>query len=117
MLNASPSKDKQDNVSEISANPFPYLGLGFLLNSGGELEYQVYQKPNQKLKYLNKGSTRTNAMFNAIPGGIFNRLVKLTSIAKKNAQTRIEKKTSRTLQGVNQSRPVSKYISNSDINL
>ena len=92
MLNASPSKDKQDNVSEISANPFPYLGLGFLLNSGGELEYQVYQKPNQKLKYLNKGSTHTNAMFNAIPGDIFYRLVKLTSITKNNAQMIIDER-------------------------
>ena len=46
-------------------------------------------KPNQKLKYLNKGSTHTNSTANAIPSGIFYRLVKLTSRTKKNAKMKI----------------------------
>ena len=90
MPNASPSRDKQENTSEIESNTFPYLNFEFLWNADGELEYQVHQKPYQKLKYMNKGSTHTNAMFNAIPSGIFYRLAKLTSIMKKNAQTKID---------------------------
>ena len=90
MPNTSPSRDKQDYVLEIATNTFLYLDLEFLWNADGELEYQVHQKPNQQLKYLNKGSTHTNAMFNAIPSGIFYRLAKLTSRTKKNSQMKID---------------------------
>ena len=90
MPNTSPSKDKQDYVSEIATNTFPYLDLEFLWNADGALEYQVHRKPNQQLKYLNKGSTHTNATLNAIPISIFYRLAKLTSRTKKNTQMRID---------------------------
>ena len=50
------------------------------------------RKKNQKLKYMNKGSTHINAMSNSIPSGIFNRLAKITSRTKNNAQTIIDKK-------------------------
>ena len=89
MPNTSPSIDKQDYLSEIATNTFPYLDLEFLWNADGEKEYQVHQKPNQQLKYLNKGSTHTNAMSNAIPSGIFYRLTKITSRKNKNAQMKI----------------------------
>ena len=90
MPNTSLSRYKQYNVSEIASNTFPYLNFEFLWNAEGELEYQVYQKSNQKLKYLNKVSTHTNAMLNAIPSGIFNRLSKLTPRTNKNAQMKID---------------------------
>ena len=56
------------------------------------MEFQLHRKPNQKLKYLNKGSTHTNATFNAIPSGIFYRLAKLTSKTKKNTQMKINER-------------------------
>ena len=62
----------------------------FLWNADGELEYQVHRKPNQQLKYLNKGSNHTNATFKAIPSGIFYRLAKITSRTRKNAQLKID---------------------------
>ena len=83
MPNTSLSRDKQDYILEIATNTFPYLDLEFLWNTDGELEYQVHQKPNQQLKYLNKGSTHTNATFDAIPSGTFYRLAKITSRTKK----------------------------------
>ena len=89
MPNTSPSRDKQDYVSEIATNTFPYLDLEFLWNADEELEYQVHRKPNQQLKYLNKDSTHTNATFNPIQSGIFYRLAKLTSRTKKNAKMKI----------------------------
>ena len=90
MPNTSLSRYKQYNVSEIASNTFPYLNFEFLWNAEGELEYQVYRKSNQKLKYLNKVSTHTNATLNAIPSGIFNRLSKLTPRTNKNAQMKID---------------------------
>ena len=35
MPNTSPSRDKQDYVSEIATNAFPYLDLEFLWNANG----------------------------------------------------------------------------------
>ena len=89
MPNTSLPRDKQDYVSEIATNTVPYLDLEFLWNADGESEYKVHQKSNQQLKYPNKGSTHTNATFNAIPSGILYRLAKLKSRMKKNAQMNI----------------------------
>ena len=41
---------------------------------------------------MNKGNTHMNATLNAIPRVVFNRLVKLTSITKNNAQMRMDGK-------------------------
>jgi hypothetical protein len=41
-------------------------------------------KPNQQLKYLNKGSTHTGSVFKAIPHGVYQRLAKLTTMTKEN---------------------------------
>ena len=54
------------------------------------MEFQVNQKTNQKLKYLNKESTHTNAAFNAIPSSILNRLDKIFSRTKKESQMVID---------------------------
>ena len=51
--------------------------------------FLVSLKQNKQLKYLNKGSTHTNATFNVITSGIFYRLAKLTSRTKKNAKMKI----------------------------
>ena len=50
----SPSKDKQDYVSEIVTNTFPYLDLEFLLNADEALEYQVHQNQINNLSILIK---------------------------------------------------------------
>ena len=63
-----------------------------LVDADRALEYQVHRKPNQQLKYLNKGITHTNTTFNAIPRGIFYRLAKLTSRTKKNTQIKIDER-------------------------
>ena len=92
MTNASLYRDQQYKVSEIASNTFPYLDIELLWKADRELKYQVHRKPNQKLKYLNKGSTHTNEMFNAIPSRIFYRLAKLTSITKNNASMKIDER-------------------------
>ena len=47
---------------------------------------------------MNKVSTHTNKISNAIPSGIFNILVKLTSRTKKNAQMIMDKNIKNTLR-------------------
>ena len=81
--NPIPLRKKQDNISDIATNTFPYLNLEFFWNADRELEFQVYRKTKQKLKYMNKGITHTNATLKKTPTGIFNRLAKLTSRTKK----------------------------------
>ena len=49
-----------------------------------ELQFQVYMKPNQQMKYLNKGSTHTGATFKAIPNWVYQRLAKLTTMTEEN---------------------------------
>ena len=58
---------------------FPYLDLEMYWR-GEELKFRVHMKPNQVLKYLNKGSAHTNACFRAIPYGVLRRLTILTSL-------------------------------------
>ena len=50
----------------------------------------VHRKKDQKLKYLNKGSSHPNSCFRAIPYGVFLRLCKLTSQTKANLGRRID---------------------------
>ena len=49
----------------------------------------MHLKPNQLLKYIDKGSTRTNSCFSSITHSVIWRLTTLTSITQDNKSTRI----------------------------
>jgi len=67
---------------------FIYLDMElYWLNTN--LEFCVHLKPNQLLKYLNKGSTHTAVCFKAIPSGVVRRLASLTALTTENANKRI----------------------------
>ena len=51
----------------------------------------MHLKPNQVLKYLNKGSAHTNACFKAIQNGVLRRLTVLTSLTPKNENLILDK--------------------------
>ena len=76
----------------MTTDTFRVFDIKLFWNDNGELQFQVHWKAKQKLKYLNKGSTYTNATFNAIPIRIFNRFTILTSRKIKDAQMRIDEK-------------------------
>ena len=59
-------------------------------NENNNLQFMVHRKKDQKLKYLNKGSSHPNSCFCAIPYGVFLRLCKLTSQTKANLGRRID---------------------------
>jgi hypothetical protein len=45
----------------------------------GTLQFRVHLKENQALKFLNRGSTHTEACFAAIPVGVMKRLASFTT--------------------------------------
>ena len=44
----------------------------------GDLQFSVFKKKGQQLKYVRKESTHTPGTLRAIPSGVMSRLVKLT---------------------------------------
>ena len=69
---------------------FPYLDMELYWHSDNSLKFQVHLKPNQQLKYLNKGSAHTRACLKAIPYGVLNRLAKLTTTTPQNEHQNID---------------------------
>ena len=72
-----------ENVKIKREDSFPYLDMELYWRED-QLKFRVHLKPNQQLKYLNKGSTHTNATFKSIPSGVIKRLSKLTSATPEN---------------------------------
>ena len=81
-----PSNDK---VTICRDKAFPYLDLEMYWREE-ELKFRVHMKPNQVLKYLNKGSAHTNACFRAIPHGVLRRLTVLTSLTPETENLTID---------------------------
>jgi len=77
-------KPRNNNVTIHRGNVFPYLDMEFYWPKE-ELKFRVHLKENQLLKYLNVGSTHTNATFKSIPSGVLMRLAILTSLTPENA--------------------------------
>ena len=88
MEKINPSRKKK--IPEITINEFPFLDMKLNWNFEENLNFSVYRKENQVLKYLEKGSCHTKATFEAIPSGVFNRLAKLTSKPNTNGKLRID---------------------------
>ena len=79
------------STSTIDQNPFfPFLDMQLSWSENGDLTFGVFIKPNQQLKYLNKGSSHTPGCFKAIPKGVLHRLTKLTTINDDNKGKRID---------------------------
>eukprot|EP00957_Ditylum_brightwellii_P045801 3474709-Ditylum_brightwellii.AAC.1 len=57
---------------------FPYLDMQLMWKKD-DLSFEVYHKKGQQIKYVNQASYHRNAVFKAIPAGVFTRLGRLTS--------------------------------------
>jgi hypothetical protein len=68
------------SLSVTKTQSFPYLDMELVWSRSGALNFRVHLKDNQQLKYLNRGSTHTKAVFASIPHGVMSRLARLTSI-------------------------------------
>ena len=79
---------RNKNVTINCSAGFPYLDMKLLWHRN-ELKFLVHLKPNQQLKYLNEGSTHTNACLEAIPNGVIQRLSILTPLIKEIEDKRL----------------------------
>ena len=55
----------------------------------GELNFRVHLKKNQQLKFLNRGSTHTEACIQAIPSGVLRHLAMLTTRTEESESKRM----------------------------
>jgi hypothetical protein len=75
---------KHRAVDATNKDYFPFLDMEMYWSTEGNLQFKVHLKENQILKYLNCGSTHTEACFAAIPtGAVMKRLASLTSGRRK----------------------------------
>ena len=78
-------------VVSISRSKYlPYLDTAMFWIKDNNLQFMVHKKKDQKLKYLNKGSSHPNSCFCAIPYRVFLRLCKLTLQTKMNLRKSID---------------------------
>lgn len=72
-----------EKVTINKTNTFPFLDMKMTWNDS-IITYEVYFKENQRIKYLNKGSTHKETVFHTTPRGAFNRLSLLTTFNVSN---------------------------------
>jgi hypothetical protein len=78
-----------NNVDVITKNSFPFLDMDlFWINN--ILNFKVYKKDGQMLKYVEKGSAHTSATYASIAKGVFKRLARLTSNTTQNNNCRMD---------------------------
>eukprot|EP00957_Ditylum_brightwellii_P144629 11017690-Ditylum_brightwellii.AAC.1 len=58
---------------------FPFLDMEMFWDNNGHMRYQVYQRENQALKYVDRASTHHPITLKSIANGGFTRLTRLTS--------------------------------------
>ena len=74
-----PIPEKEDRVQVVVNDKFHFLDMKMSWSPEGDLQFGVFRKKGQQLKYVGKESTHTPGTLHAIPSGVFNRLAKLTS--------------------------------------
>ena len=79
-MRTPPPQAKEDRVQTVTKDEFPFLDMKMKWTPRSELDFSVFRKPGQQLKYVGKESTHTPGTLRAIPSGVLNRLAKLTSL-------------------------------------
>ena len=62
----------------MTKEKLPFLDMKMEWSPEGDLQFSVFSKKGQQLKYVGRESTHTPSTLHAIPSGVLNRLVKLT---------------------------------------
>ena len=63
----------------MTNDEFPFLDMKMSWSLEGDLQFGVFRKKGQQLKYAGKESTHAPGFLRAIPSGVLNPLAKLTS--------------------------------------
>ena len=74
-----PPQAKKERVQIATKDKFPFLDMEMRWTPEGELNFSVFRKAGQQLKYVGKEINHTPGTLRAIPWGVLNRLAKLTS--------------------------------------
>ena len=74
-----PTPAKDERVQIVTNNAFPFLDMKMSWSPEGGLQFSVFRKKEQQLKYIRKESTHTPGTLRAILSGVLNHLAKLTS--------------------------------------
>jgi hypothetical protein len=82
---------KYKAVGTTNKDYFLFLDMEMYWSPEGNLQFRVHLKENQVLKYLNHGSTHTDACFAAIPTGVMKRLASCTTRTEKSELTTMDK--------------------------
>eukprot|EP00957_Ditylum_brightwellii_P014902 1124064-Ditylum_brightwellii.AAC.1 len=64
--------------------------MKLLWDKEGNLDFKVYWKKGQALKYVDKQSLHMQSVFKLISKGVFTRLIRLTSVTDKNKMLTID---------------------------
>ena len=75
----SPTTEKEDQVQIVTNDEFPFFYMKMSWSPEGDLQFRVFSKRVQQLKYADKESNHTPITLRAIPSGVLNCLDKLTS--------------------------------------
>ena len=75
----SPIPAKEEIVKILTNDKFLFLDMKMSWSPEGDLQFILFRKRGQKLKYVGKESTHTPGNLRAIFSGVLNRLAKLTS--------------------------------------
>ena len=73
----SPTPAKEERVQIVTNDKFPFLDMKMSWSPEGDLQFGVFSKKLQQLKYVVNESTHTHGTLCAIPSGVLNRLAKL----------------------------------------
>ena len=75
----------------MTNDKFPFLDMKMSWSPEGDLQFRVFRKMGQKLKYVGKEINLTPGNICAIPSGVMNFLVKLTSQKPSLHSERVDK--------------------------
>ena len=75
----------------MTNDEFPFLDMKISWSPEGDLQFIMFSKKGQQLKYVVKESTHTPGTLHTIPSGVSNCLAKITSRKKFIHSDRVEK--------------------------
>lgn len=70
---------KTGETLTTTSDSFPFLGMNLHWDEGGDLCFEVCNKPGQRIKHVGKDSTHTPATLATAPKEVLKRLARLTS--------------------------------------
>ena len=85
------TKEGKAAVKVVAKDHFLFLDMKLLWDIKGNLEFKVYRKKGQALKYDDKQSLHRQSVFKSISKEVFTHLIRLTSVTEESKNLTIDK--------------------------